>query len=61
MMVAMGVSRTVIREAVAAQRARGLVVTRQGAGAFVNADTSRQPYVIDPGGFGIARWGDRGS
>src|ERR1700754_4653172 len=41
MMTAMGVSRTVIREAVAALRARGLVVTRQGAGAFVNPDTSR--------------------
>jgi DNA-binding FadR family transcriptional regulator len=52
MMVAMGVSRTVIREAVAALRARGLVVTRQGAGAFVNTDTSRQPYVIDPDGLG---------
>ena len=52
MMTAMGVSRTVIREAVAALRARGLVVTRQGAGAFVNTDTSRQPYVIDPEGLG---------
>jgi GntR family transcriptional regulator, transcriptional repressor for pyruvate dehydrogenase complex len=52
MMTAMGVSRTVIREAVAALRARGLVVTRQGAGAFVNPDTSRQPYVIDPDGLG---------
>jgi GntR family transcriptional repressor for pyruvate dehydrogenase complex len=52
MMSAMGVSRTVIREAVAALRARGLVVTRQGAGAFVNPDTSRQPYAIDPEGLG---------
>jgi DNA-binding FadR family transcriptional regulator len=52
MMTAMGVSRTVIREAVSALRARGLVVTRQGAGAFVNPDTSRQPYVIDPDGLG---------
>ncbi|MEW6643931.1 MAG: FadR/GntR family transcriptional regulator [Pseudomonadota bacterium] len=52
MMTAMGVSRTVIREAVAALRARGLVVTRQGAGAFVNPDPSRQPYVIDPDGLG---------
>jgi DNA-binding FadR family transcriptional regulator len=52
MMTAMGVSRTVIREAVAALRARGLVVTRQGAGAFVNLDTSRQPYIIDPDGLG---------
>lgn len=52
MMTAMGVSRTVIREAVAALRARGLVVTRQGAGAFVNPDPSQQPYSIDPEGLG---------
>src|SRR6201992_736468 len=52
MMKGMGVSRTVVREAVAALRARGLVVTRQGAGAFVNPDPSRQPYVIDPDGLG---------
>src|ERR1700734_141769 len=52
MMRGMGVSRTVVREAVSALRARGLVVTRQGAGAFVDHDTSRQPYVIDPDGLG---------
>jgi GntR family transcriptional regulator, transcriptional repressor for pyruvate dehydrogenase complex len=52
MMRGMGVSRTVVREAVAALRARGLVITRQGAGAFVDRDTSRQPYVIDPDGLG---------
>jgi len=52
MMAAMGVSRTVVREAVAALRARGLVVTRQGAGAFVNPDPSRQLYSIDPVGLG---------
>ena len=52
MMRGMGVSRTVVREAVAALRARGLVMTRQGAGAFVDRDSSRQPYVIDPGGLG---------
>jgi GntR family transcriptional regulator, transcriptional repressor for pyruvate dehydrogenase complex len=34
-----GVSRTVVREAVAALRAEGLVITRQGVGAFV-ADSS---------------------
>jgi GntR family transcriptional regulator, transcriptional repressor for pyruvate dehydrogenase complex len=34
-----GVSRTVVREAVAALRAEGLVITRQGVGAFV-ADAS---------------------
>jgi len=52
MMQAMGVSRTVVREAVAALRARGLVVTRQGAGAFVSNDPSRQSYMIDPEGLG---------
>ena len=44
MAAAMGVSRTVIREAVAALRAEGLVVTRQGAGAFVAADVERRPF-----------------
>jgi len=52
MMQAMGVSRTVVREAVAALRARGLVVTRQGAGAFVSNDPRRQSYMIDPEGLG---------
>jgi GntR family transcriptional repressor for pyruvate dehydrogenase complex len=52
MMAAMGVSRTVVREAISALRARGLVLTRQGAGAFVNADPSQQPYAIDPEGLG---------
>jgi DNA-binding FadR family transcriptional regulator len=44
MVNAMGVSRTVVREAVAALRAEGLVVTRQGAGAFVAADVERRPF-----------------
>jgi DNA-binding FadR family transcriptional regulator len=52
MMAAMGVSRTVVREAISALRARGLVMTRQGAGAFVNADAPQQPYAIDPDGLG---------
>ncbi|HET7887101.1 MAG TPA: FadR/GntR family transcriptional regulator [Bradyrhizobium sp.] len=52
MMKGMGVSRTVVREAVAALRARGLVVTRQGAGAFVDRAAGRQPYAIDPEGLG---------
>jgi DNA-binding FadR family transcriptional regulator len=52
MMRGMGVSRTVVREAVAALRARGLVITRQGAGAFVDRDASRQQYAIDPEGLG---------
>ena len=51
MMVAMGVSRTVIREAVAALRAEGLVVTRQGSGAFVSADDQRRPFRIDSESF----------
>lgn len=49
-MASMGVSRTVVREAVAALRADGLVITRQGSGAFVTADTSRVPFRIDPDG-----------
>ena len=44
MVAAMGVSRTVIREAIAALRAEGLVVTRQGAGAFVAPDIERRPF-----------------
>lgn len=39
-----GVSRTVVREAVAALRAEGLVETRQGAGAFVLASASRSSW-----------------
>jgi GntR family transcriptional regulator, transcriptional repressor for pyruvate dehydrogenase complex len=50
LMQAMGVSRTVVREAVAALRAEGLVTTRQGSGAFVAADASRVPFRIDPEG-----------
>ena len=34
MMVSFGVSRTVVREAVAALKSDGLVITRQGSGAF---------------------------
>jgi GntR family transcriptional repressor for pyruvate dehydrogenase complex len=43
-----GVSRTVVREAVAALRAEGLVVTQQGRGAFVATDARRRPFRIDP-------------
>lgn len=42
-----GVSRTVVREAIAALRAEGLVETRQGAGVFV-ASNPRPPFRIDP-------------
>jgi GntR family transcriptional regulator, transcriptional repressor for pyruvate dehydrogenase complex len=47
---ALGVSRTVLREAVAALRAEGLVETRQGVGAFVARDVQRRPFRIDPDG-----------
>jgi GntR family transcriptional regulator, transcriptional repressor for pyruvate dehydrogenase complex len=43
-----GVSRTVVREAVAALRAEGLVITRQGVGAFVSAEPQRAPFRIEP-------------
>ncbi len=46
LMTAMGVSRTVVREAVAALKAEGLVLTRQGSGAFVSSDQSRLAYRI---------------
>jgi len=47
-----GVSRTVVREAVAALRAEGLVVTRQGVGAFVASEHTRRPFRIEPEGLG---------
>jgi GntR family transcriptional regulator, transcriptional repressor for pyruvate dehydrogenase complex len=43
---ATGVSRTVVREAVAGLKADRLVVTRQGAGTFV-ADQVRRPFRVD--------------
>ncbi len=46
MIASTGVSRTVVREAVAALRSEGLVVTRQGIGAFV-ADATRRPFRIN--------------
>ena len=46
LIAATGVSRTVVREAVAALRAEGLVVTRQGVGAFVPAN-ARRPFRVD--------------
>jgi len=48
MIEAMRVSRTVIRESVAALRAEGLVVTRQGLDAFVSTDRRRQPFRMLP-------------
>jgi GntR family transcriptional regulator, transcriptional repressor for pyruvate dehydrogenase complex len=50
LMSALGVSRTVVREAVSALRADGLVTTRQGSGAYVASDVSRIPFRIDPNG-----------
>jgi GntR family transcriptional repressor for pyruvate dehydrogenase complex len=49
LMAAMGVSRTAIREAVAALRAEGLVATRQGIGSFVAESRARQMFHIDEG------------
>src|SRR5215470_19506995 len=54
MMSAMGVSRTVVREAVAALRAEGLIVTRQGVGAFV-PENARRPFRVDFGRFSSIR------
>lgn len=48
LMRALGVSRTVVREAIAALRSEGMVVTRQGSGAYVAADGSRVPFRIAP-------------
>lgn len=48
MIATFGVSRTVVREAIAALRAEGLVVSRQGAGIFVTADMTRRPFRLDP-------------
>lgn len=43
-----GVSRTVVREAVAALRAEGLVVTRQGVGAFVTENPGEGIFRLTP-------------
>jgi GntR family transcriptional repressor for pyruvate dehydrogenase complex len=49
LMAAMGVSRTVIREAVATLRAEGLLTTRQGIGSFVAEPPPRGLFRIEPG------------
>lgn len=46
---AYGVSRTVVREAISSLRAEGLVVTRQGTGAFVSRELPRAVFRIDQG------------
>ena len=43
-----GVSRTVVREAIAALRAEGLVATRQGMGAFVVSNVAHAALSIHP-------------
>lgn len=48
LMKAFGVSRTVVRESVAALRAEGLVTTRQGRGAFVAASGAGIPFQVTP-------------
>lgn len=45
---ATGVSRTVVREALASLRAKGLITTRQGLGAFVAKDPPRKTFSIVP-------------
>jgi GntR family transcriptional repressor for pyruvate dehydrogenase complex len=49
LMAAMGVSRTVVREAVAALRAEGLIATRQGIGSFVAESPPQALFRIEPG------------
>src|ERR1700677_3467600 len=48
-MAVLGVSRTVIREAVAMLRAEGLIATRQGIGSFVAEVPTRALFRIEPG------------
>ncbi|UVC09215.1 FadR family transcriptional regulator [Rhizobium sp. TH2] len=47
-MTATGVSRTVVREALATLRAKGLINTRQGLGAFVANDPNPRSFSIVP-------------
>lgn len=44
---ATGVSRTVVREALASLRARGLITTRQGLGAFIADRTTQRSFTIE--------------
>ncbi len=46
LMEATGVSRTIVREALATLRAKGLITTRQGLGAFVSADPLPRTFSI---------------
>ncbi|MBX4955824.1 FadR/GntR family transcriptional regulator [Rhizobium lentis] len=47
-MAATGVSRTIVREALATLRAKGLITTRQGLGAFVTNDPNPRSFSIIP-------------
>jgi GntR family transcriptional regulator, transcriptional repressor for pyruvate dehydrogenase complex len=47
---ATGVSRTVVREALASLRARGLITTRQGLGAFVTESATPRSFSMDSKG-----------
>lgn len=47
-----GVSRTVIREAIANLKAGGLVTPRQGVGVFVSETPFSQPFVLEAGSGG---------
>jgi GntR family transcriptional regulator, transcriptional repressor for pyruvate dehydrogenase complex len=50
MIATFGVSRTVVREAIAALRAEGLVISRQGSGIFVTGDMTQRPFRLDADG-----------
>lgn len=50
LIVSFGVSRTVVREAIAALRADGLVVSRQGSGVFVADPPAPPRFRLAPGG-----------
>jgi GntR family transcriptional repressor for pyruvate dehydrogenase complex len=50
MIAGLGVSRTVVREAIAALRAQGLVTTRQGVGAFVADGAIGPPFRLETEG-----------
>jgi GntR family transcriptional repressor for pyruvate dehydrogenase complex len=43
-----GVSRTVVREAVHQLKSRGLLVSRQGSGVYVEAPPAHRPLAFDP-------------
>ena len=49
MALQLGVSRTVVREAVSRLKSDGLLESRQGSGVFVVSQTSLAPLRVDPG------------